>query len=300
MSEFDAASQSKKAVALRRARAALKKDIKAGRRDPLDVFDQGVERKNPVVKGLRVDWFLRSLPAWGETKAHRFLERVGVNPRQTLGGLRVRQQVTFRRALLEVLGQSRPDPVRGSLVVVAGPTAVGKDTVLKQVLATTNDIEMSVSATTRPPRPGEVDGVDYFFVTDERFDEMIAFGELLEWAVVHGTHRYGTPTAGIDAQREAGKTVILEIDVQGARQIRGRLPDALFIFIAPPSFEELARRLAGRGTETPEEQQKRLATAVEELAAKTEFDHVVVNDVVEVAAKKVIDLVLAHHNRLKE
>jgi guanylate kinase len=299
MTPFDATELSKRAVALRQARARLKSDIKAGRRNPVEVFDQGVERANPVVQGLRVDWFLRSLPAWGHTKATRFLEDLGINPRLTLGGLRVRQQVAFRRALRKYLGDTSPQ-IRGSLVVIAGPTAVGKDTVLKRVLESTNDIEMSISATTRAPRPGEVDGVDYFFVSDKRFDQMIELGELLEWAVVHGRHRYGTPTAGIVAQRDAGKTVILEIDVQGARQIRETLPDALFIFIAPPSFEELARRLAGRGTETLDEQQQRLATAVGELAAKDEFDHVVVNDVVESAAEKVIDLITAHHNRSKE
>jgi guanylate kinase len=300
MTGFDAVASSKKAVALRQARAALKNDIKAGVRDPLEVFELGVERENPVVQGLRVDWFLRALPAWGETKAHRFLKGLGINPRTTLGGLRVRQQVAFRRALREVLGKSRVEAPRGSLVVVAGPTAVGKNTVLKAVLDATDNVEMSVSATTRRPRPGEVDGVDYHFVSNEQFDQMISLGQLLEWALVHGSHRYGTPIAGIDAQRAAGKTVILEIDVQGARQIRTRLADALFVFIAPPSFEELARRLAGRGTETPEEQQKRLATAVSELAAKDEFDHVVINDVVEVAAKKVVDLIFAHHHRSKE
>ena len=130
MTGFDAVASSKKAVALRQARAALKNDIKAGVRDPLEVFELGVERENPVVQGLRVDWFLRALPAWGETKAHRFLKGLGINPRTTLGGLRVRQQVAFRRALREVLGKSRVEAPRGSLVVVAGPTAVGKNTVL--------------------------------------------------------------------------------------------------------------------------------------------------------------------------
>ena len=299
MTEFDAHAQSQRATALRRARAQLKADIKSGKRDPLDVFDQGVEKENRVVAGLRVDWFLRSLPAWGPTKARRFLEDLGVNPRWTLGGLGVRQQVAFRRKLRGVV--HRPDQVeRGAVVVVAGPTAVGKGTVLQQVVATQPNIEMSVSATTRPPREGEVDGVDYYFVDDDRFDQMIAQGELLEWAVVHGVHRYGTPLAGIDRQQESGKTVILEIDLQGARQIRRKLPDALFVFIAPPSFDELSRRLAKRGTEDPEERSRRLQTAVEEMAAKDEFDVVVINDVVEKAAQKVVDLVVGHRERIRE
>lgn len=300
MSTFDPHVQSQRAVALRRARAALKRDIKARKIHPVDVFDQGVDRENQVVQGLRVDWFLRSLPGWGHTKAERFLADIGVNPRLTLGGLRVRQQVAFRRKLRGVVPDRPGFLPRGSLVVVAGPTAVGKGTILRNVIDNNDDIVMSVSATTRPPRPGEVDGVDYFFVDSGRFDDMIAGGELVEWAVVHGQHRYGTPSAGIDAQRDFGKTVILEIDVQGARQIRTQLPDALFVFIAPPTFEELARRLSLRGTEGPGERQRRLATAVEEMAVKDEFDVIVVNDVVEKASQKVVDLVFAHRERSRE
>ena len=300
MTGFDAHAQSKRAVALRQARAQLKKDIKSGKRHPMAVFDQGIERENQVVKGLRVDWFLRSLPGWGETKAKRFLADLDINPRLTLGGLRIRQQVAFRRKLAEVVGGVAGTTSAGSIVVVAGPTAVGKGTINRLIVEQHDDIDMSVSATTRPPRPGEVDGVDYHFVDDERFDQMIELGQLLEWATVHGHHRYGTPQAGVESQRDAGKTVILEIDVQGARQIRSRLPDALFIFIAPPSFDELAKRLAGRGTETAEEQMTRLATATREMAAKDEFDAVVVNDVVEKAAEKVVDLIVAHRQKLRE
>lgn len=300
MSDFDAHAQSKRAVALRQARAQLKSDIKSGKRHPMEVFDQGVERENQVVKGLRVDWFLRSLPGWGETKAKRFLADLDISPRLTLGGLRVRQQVAFRRKLAGVIGRGQGVPESGSIVVVAGPTAVGKGTVCRHIVSTHDTIEMSVSATTRPPRPGEVDGVDYHFVSNDTFDQMIEFGQLLEWAVVHGRHRYGTPQAGVESQRDTGKTVILEIDVQGARQIRSRLPEALFIFIAPPNFDELARRLAGRGTETPDEQTTRLTTATFEMAAKDEFDAVVVNDVVEKAAEKVVDLIVGHRNNLRE
>ena len=300
MTGFDAHAQSKRAVALRQARAQLKKDIKSGKRHPLEVFDQGVDRENQVVKGLRVDWFLRSLPGWGETKAQRFLADLDINPRLTLGGLRVRQQVAFRRKLAEVVGGVAGKNPAGSIVVVAGPTAVGKGTINRLIVQQRDDIDMSVSATTRPPRPGEVDGVDYHFVDDERFDRMIELGQLLEWATVHGHHRYGTPQAGVESQRDAGKTVILEIDVQGARQIHSRLPDALFIFIAPPSFDELAKRLASRGTESADEQMTRLATATREMAAKDEFDAVVVNDVVEKAAEKVVDLIVAHRKKLRE
>ncbi|MCR6713335.1 MAG: guanylate kinase [Demequina sp.] len=171
------------------------------------------------------------------------------------------------------------------LTVLAGPTAVGKGTVVRALREREPDIWISVSATTRPPRPGEIEGVHYFFVTPERFDEMVAGGELLEWAVVHGVHRYGTPRRAVEEHLESGVPVLLEIDLQGARQVRETMPDALFVFLAPPSWEELVSRLVGRGTEGPEERERRLATARLELAAESEFDEVIVNDTVEAAAE---------------
>lgn len=137
---------------------------------------------------------------------------------------------------------------------------------------------MSVSATTRPPRPGEVEGIHYLFVSDERFDAMARSGDLLESAVVHGRHRYGTPRGPVEERLARGEPVLLEIDLQGARQVRAAMPDARFVFLAPPSWDELVSRLVGRGTESEEERERRLATARLELAAASEFDHVVVND----------------------
>jgi guanylate kinase len=171
------------------------------------------------------------------------------------------------------------------LTVLAGPTAVGKGTVVRALREREPDIWISVSATTRPPRPGEIEGVHYFFVTPERFDEMVAGEELLEWAVVHGVHRYGTPRRAVEEHLESGVPVLLEIDLQGARQVRETMPDALFVFLAPPSWEELVSRLVGRGTEGPEERERRLETARLELAAESEFDEVIVNDTVEAAAE---------------
>lgn len=178
------------------------------------------------------------------------------------------------------------------LTVLAGPTAVGKGTVVRALRERDPDIWISVSATTRPPRPGEVDGVHYYFVSADAFDRMIADGELLEWAVVHGVHRYGTPRGAVEARLEARTPVLLEIDLQGARQVRESMPDALFVFLAPPSWEELVDRLVGRNTEDAEERERRLATAREELAAESEFDVTIVNDTVERAAaqlERVID-----------
>lgn len=176
------------------------------------------------------------------------------------------------------------------LTVLAGPTAVGKGTVVAQVRRRYPEVWLSVSATTRPPRPGEVDGVHYRFVTPGTFDAMIEAGEFLEWALVHGRHRYGTPRAPVVERLEAGVPALLEIDLDGARQVRAAMPDARLVFLAPPSWEELVRRLEGRGTEGPEERERRLRTARVELAAEAEFDHTVVNDDVSRAADALITL----------
>jgi guanylate kinase len=176
------------------------------------------------------------------------------------------------------------------LVVLAGPTAVGKGTVSTHIRENYPDVLLSVSATTRPPRPGEVDGVNYYFVDDAEFDRMIAEGELLEYATVHNLSRYGTPRAPIERALEAGKSVLLEIDLQGARSVRETMPEARLIFLLPPTWEELVRRLIGRGTESPDEQLRRLETAKVELAAQDEFDHRVVNTDVADAAREVVDL----------
>lgn len=176
------------------------------------------------------------------------------------------------------------------LTVIAGPTAVGKGTVVRHLLESNPEIRLSVSATTRAPRSGEVNGVDYFFVSHEQFDQMIANDELLEYAVVHLQNKYGTPREPVEKALAEGKQVILEIDIQGAEQVKAAMPEANLIFIAPPSLEELKRRLAGRGTETPEEIAIRLKTAETELASQDAFDHVVINNEVAQCAQEVLDL----------
>jgi len=178
------------------------------------------------------------------------------------------------------------------LVVLAGPTAVGKGTVAAAVRERHPDVWISVSATTRPPRPGEVDGVHYHFVDDAEFDRMVTDDELLEWAVNHGAAKYGTPRAPVVAALAAGHLVLLEIDLQGARQVRETMPGALFVFLKPPSWEELVRRLVGRGTETEAQRERRLATAREELAAEAEFDVTVVNREVHQAADELVALMM--------
>jgi guanylate kinase len=176
------------------------------------------------------------------------------------------------------------------LTVLSGPTAVGKGTVTAALRVAHPEVFVSVSATTRPPRPGEVDGVHYLFVSSDEFDELVSTGLLLEWAVVHGVHRYGTPRAPVVAALEAGRSALLEIDLQGARQVRHSWPEARFVFLAPPSFDELQRRLVGRGTETAEQRERRLQTAHAELAAAAEFDATVVNVSVEQAVEDLVAL----------
>ena len=165
-----------------------------------------------------------------------------------------------------------------SVFTISGPTAVGKGTVVGRLKEQHPEIALSISATTRPARPGEVDGEDYHFVSPEQFDDMVAAGELLEWAQVHGVHRYGTPRAWVEEQVADGRTVVLEIDMNGERQVRRSMPEAQSIFLAPPSWEELRNRLVGRGTEDESERHRRLATARIEMDAAPEFDHVVTND----------------------
>ncbi|OFT58325.1 guanylate kinase [Corynebacterium sp. HMSC05H05] len=173
---------------------------------------------------------------------------------------------------------------RGQLVVLAGPSAVGKSTVVSGLRSAVPDLYFSVSMTTRAPRPGEVDGKDYFFVTPEHFQGRIDRGEMLEWADIHGgLQRSGTPAGPVQEAMEAGRPVLVEVDLAGARNIKRLLPEAQTVFLAPPSWGILVERLTGRGTETPEVIERRLTTAREELDAQGEFDTVVVNDNVDAA-----------------
>lgn len=168
---------------------------------------------------------------------------------------------------------------RGRLVVLAGPSGVGKSTVVRALRRRLPSLYFSVSATTRAPRPGEVEGRDYHFVSDAEFDRMISDGELLEWADIHGgLHRSGTPSGPVKRHLRAGHPVLIEVDLAGARAIKKREPDALMVFLLPPSWEDLVARLSSRATEAADVRQRRLATAREELAARSEFDVVVVND----------------------
>ncbi|MBO0877120.1 MAG: guanylate kinase [Pseudonocardia sp.] len=182
---------------------------------------------------------------------------------------------------------------RGRLVVLAGPSGVGKSTVVAALRRELPQLYFSVSATTREARPGEVEGRDYHFVDDAEFDRMIASGALLEWAEIHGgMHRSGTPTRQVDEHLAAGDPVLVEVDLAGARAIKAARPDAVTVFLAPPSWDDLVQRLSGRGTDPPAAVRRRLQTAREELAASGEFDVSVVNDDPERVVRRLVSLVV--------
>ena len=172
---------------------------------------------------------------------------------------------------------------KGLLLVVSGPSGVGKGTLVKALMDRNPKIKMSVSATTREPRPGEIEGVHYFFKTEEAFKAMVDRGEFLEYIHVFGSKYYGTPRSFVEQHLENGYDVILEIDVQGAMKVKQAFPDAVLMFITAPSMSEIKSRLIGRGTETMEQVEKRFAPAFEEIKMIPEYDYVIVNDVVDVA-----------------
>ncbi|MGV0433018.1 guanylate kinase [Corynebacterium sp. 20_84] len=182
---------------------------------------------------------------------------------------------------------------KGRLVVLAGPSAVGKSTVVERLRKEVEDLYFSVSMTTRDPRPGEVDGKDYFFVSPESFQERIDAGEMLEWADIHGgLQRSGTPAAPVREALDTGRPVLVEVDLVGARNIKEIMPEAITVFLAPPSWEVLVERLTGRATETEDVIARRLQTARAELAAQDEFDDVIVNNDLDEAVQGISDILL--------
>ena len=287
--EVDRVAASRAAVAARRARAAIKNSVASGEKRALEVAESGwaAEPSAPEAT-LRVRELLMSVPTVGATRADRALDELGIAHSKRVGGLGIRQRARLRDYLLTREG--RVETPHSRLVVLAGPMAVGKGSVSSFIRENYPDVMFSVSATTRAPRPGEVDGEHYYFISDDEFDRMVRDGEFLEYATVHNAYRYGTPRPPVDAALASGRSVLLEIDLQGARAVRRAMPEALLVFLLPPSWEELVRRLVGRGTEPPAEQARRLETAKVELRAQDEFDVRVVNRDVGQAAREVVEL----------
>ena len=293
--EVDRVAAAHAAVAARRARASVKLAVHNRARSAIDVVETAWADPSATAEAsLRVRELLTSIPTLGPTRTAKAMKQLGIAESKRVGGLGVRQ----RQKLVDWLvhREHRETNHQARLVVLAGPTAVGKGTVSTYIRENYPDVHLSVSATTRAPRPGEVNGVNYYFVGDAEFDRLIETGQMLETATVHNAFRYGTPRAPLDEALAAGKSVLLEIDLQGARSVRKVMPEAVLVFLLPPTWEELVRRLIGRGTEDIAEQQRRLETARVELAAQNEFDHRIVNSDVSAAAREVVDLMAIPKN----
>lgn len=291
MPEVDRKAANRAAIEARRARAEIKQRLRSGELSPVRALAAAREEGSAAAT-LRVTEFLQTFPAVGEVKAARLLEELQISPRKRLGGLGVHQRERLEGFVRERVGSGASEGAP-ALTVLAGPTAVGKGTVAAYVRDHYPEVKHSVSVTTRPARPGEVHGVHYIFIDDETFDRMLANDDLLEWATVHNKYRYGTPRGPVLEAARRGERMLLEIDLQGARQVRASMPDARLVFLTPPSWDELVNRLVGRGTEDEEERTRRLETAKVELASAKEFDEIIVNDEVPLAAARLVELIRA-------
>lgn len=276
--ELRAAGQ--KAIMARRQRAMVKNELKSGKVSLLEVL----ETDDPIVIRMKIWDLLMSLPAFGETKARNLMDKCGISDARRIGGLGGQQ----KKQLLKELKIFSSSKENSKLIVISGPSGVGKSSITRE-LRNDDRFWISVSATTRAPRVGEENGVDYFFVSNEKFDQMVKNGEFLEWANFANA-RYGTPAKAVDQKLADGCNVVLEIELQGARQVRKVRKDALLVFIQPPSFEVLKERLVKRGTESEAATIARLARAKEEMAASVEFDHVLINHQVGEVAKSLVSL----------
>ena len=271
-------SAGRKAVLARGERAQFKAFLRNGERD---IFDAIADPRQSIAR-LKVVEVLEAIPGVGVTKVKAIMERADISLSRRIGGLGSKQTLALRNEKILNRVNSKAEK-QGTLIVMSGPGGVGKSTITSE-LRSNSDIWISISATTREPRPGETNGVDYYFLNDAEFDEMINRDDFLEWAQFAGA-RYGTPKKPVKDALEIGKHVLLEIEIAGARQIRKVAPEAMLVFIAPPSWEELVSRLTARGTDSPERRAARLALAQEEMAAANEFDEIIVNtEVHEVAA----------------
>lgn len=266
----------------RRTRAAIKEQIRSGELKVLQAIE--LSATNSAIGKMRVIELLEAIPGVGKSRATNILTRLEISPSRRIQGLGVLQRQRLKREFKSLNSAIRP----GKLMVLSGPGGVGKSTITK-ALSDHPDFWVSISATTRSPRVGELDGVDYFFISNDEFQRRIAANEFLEWAEFAGA-KYGTPAEAVSERLNNGFNVILEIEIDGARQVRKSTSSALLVFIAPPSWEELKNRLEARGTDSDERRVERLALAQEEMAAQSEFDYVLVNDQLERVISELVAL----------
>lgn len=271
-----------KAALSRKRRAQVKAQIKNSEIS-IDVILEYAKNEDAIAK-MRVKELLESLSGVGKVRAQSLMERLNISSSRRIQGLGRLQIKQLREEFMKSDHAVKP----GRLLVLSGPGGVGKSTVAKK-LREVGDFWVSVSVTTRKPRSNEIDGRDYFFVSDEEFTRMVNANEFLEWAEFAG-NRYGTPQEKVEHALLLGRNVLLEIEIAGAKQVKAHLPQSVLVFLEPPTWEELVSRLEGRGTDSPERRAERLKLAQEELAAAAFFDVVLVNDQVESVVGKLIEL----------
>jgi guanylate kinase len=271
-----------KAASSRKRRAFVKSELKQGSLDIEAILE--LSKTDEAVANMRVRELLESLSGVGKVRALTLMERLEISPTRRVKGLGRHQITQIRNEFMKSAHAITP----GKLIVLSGPGGVGKSTVAKK-LREVGDFWVSVSYTTREPRVNEKDGRDYNFVSHEVFQTMINNGEFLEWAEFAG-NRYGTTQDKVEQALLLGKNVLLEIEIDGAKQVKAHLPKSLLVFLEPPSWEELVARLEGRGTDDEERRAHRLELAQAELEAASSFDVVLINDEVEGVVKKLIEL----------
>jgi guanylate kinase len=273
-----------KAKESRQIRAAVKARVKSGELSITDVVTMSKDVE--AIAKMRVLELVESMNGVGKIRGKSILERLGISLTRRIQGLG-RHQLESLENEFKIPSGLPP----GKLVVLSGPGGVGKSTVAK-VLKDSSPFFVSVSATTRAPRFNEVNGIDYHFYSNEEFDAAIASSEFLEWAEFAG-NRYGTPRKAVEDSLREGKSVLLEIEIAGAKQVKAKVPEAILVFLEPPTWEELVSRLEGRGTDSPERRAARLALAQEEMAAASFFDKVLINDQVDGVVASLIEFASA-------
>ena len=272
-----------KAKYSRQIRAAVKAKVKTGELTLADVFKQA--ESDLIVGKMRVADLLAALNGVGKIRSSAIMERLKISSTRRIQGL-------GRHQIAALIAEFVPGNTRGKLLVLSGPGGVGKSTIAAYIRKN-QTFWVSVSSTTRKPRPNEKNGVDYYFLSDKEFDDEIAKNHFLEWAHFAGA-RYGTPREAVEKVLSTGTNVLLEIEIEGAKQVKAHSPEAILVFLEPPSWEELVSRLERRATDSEQRRAERLALAQEELAAASFFDHRLINDRVENVVQKLLSLASAH------